>query len=85
MTKNRVEIYSEQEVGCKDKTSRIEVYAGLEKMSCDMCGNLVRPEYTVKHKDGSKADICSICYGRCLAYPKFQQGLEQGTITVEGR
>ena len=58
------------------------VYAGLYKMSCDMCGELTIPKYTVLHKDGSKADICSICYGKCLAYPKFNAGIESNDIKV---
>ncbi len=58
------------------------VYAGLHKVSCDMCGDLVRPDYIVKHKDGSKADICSTCYGKCLAHSKFNTGIESGDIKV---
>ena len=58
------------------------VYAGLYKVSCDMCGDLVRPQYTVVHKDGSKVDICSVCYGKCLAYPKFNEGIETHSIKV---
>ena len=61
------------------------VYAGLEKVSCDMCGNLVKPTHTVIHQDGSKVDICPICYGKCLAYPKFQEGIKAGTISVRER
>ena len=60
----------------------MSVYAGLYKMSCDMCGNLTRPKKVVKHKDGSEADICDVCYGRCLAFPKFQQGLKSHDISV---
>lgn len=63
----------------------MELYAGLEKYSCDMCGPGPRPTYTVVHKDGSKVDICPVCYGRCLAYPKFQEGLKSGEITVHER
>ena len=58
------------------------VYAGLYKMSCDMCRYLVKPSYIVKHKDNSKADICSVCYGRCLEYPKFNQGIKDKVIEV---
>ena len=60
----------------------IGVYAGLHKVSCDMCGNLVRPSKTVKHKDESKADICDVCYGKCLMYPKFNSGIALAQITV---
>ena len=63
----------------------MSVYAGLRKVSCDMCGNLVAPTHIITHQDGSKADICSICYGRCLAYPKFQEGIKVGTISVKER
>jgi ribosome-binding protein aMBF1 (putative translation factor) len=59
------------------------VYAGLHKMSCDMCGSLVKPKHTVTHRDNSKVDICDICYGRCLAYPKFNQGIESEDIKVD--
>lgn len=58
------------------------VYAGLHKMSCDMCGGLSKPKHTVTHKDNSKADICSMCYGKCLAYPKFNEGVKAGYIKV---
>ena len=58
------------------------VYAGLYKMSCDMCGDLVKPQHTIAHEDKSKADICSICYGKCLAYPKFNEGIKAGDIKV---
>ncbi len=60
----------------------MEVYAGLYKVSCDMCQGLVSPDYTVIHKDGSKADICSVCYGKCLAFPKFNNGIESHDIKV---
>jgi len=63
----------------------IPLYAGLEKYSCDMCGPGPRPTKTVVHQDGSKADICQVCYGRCLGYPKFQEGIEAGTIRVVDR
>lgn len=59
-----------------------QVYAGLEKYSCDMCGPGPRPTHTIVHEDRSKADICSVCYGKCLAYPKFQEGIKTGEITV---
>lgn len=59
------------------------LYAGLEKYSCDMCGSMgEKPQKTVRHKDGSKADICGKCYSKCLVFPKFQQGLKDGDITV---
>lgn len=58
------------------------VYAGLYKISCDMCGDLVRPSYTITHKDNTKADICAVCYGKCLMHPKFNQGIEDKDITV---
>ena len=58
------------------------VYAGLYKVSCDMCGGVEGWDYVVKHKDGSRAEICSVCYGRCLAHPKFQDGLKSGDISV---
>ena len=61
------------------------VYAGLYKVSCDMCGSLVRPTHTVTHKDKSKADICDVCYGKCLAHPKFNTGVETGDIKVSVR
>jgi len=52
----------------------IGLYVGLEKYSCDMCGNMgSKPEYVVVHKDGTRADICKCCYNKCLAYPKFQE------------
>lgn len=60
----------------------VVVYAGLHKMSCDMCGELSKPKHIVIHKDRSKADICSICYGKCLAYPKFNEGIKAGDIKV---
>lgn len=60
----------------------IGVYAGLYKVSCDMCCNLVKPKHTVTHKDKSRADICDVCYGRCLAYPKFNAGIKSGDISV---
>lgn len=60
----------------------MQVYAGLYKVSCDMCGNLGRPEYIVKHKNGSKVDICAVCYGKCLSYPKFNNGVESKQIEV---
>jgi ribosome-binding protein aMBF1 (putative translation factor) len=58
------------------------LYVGLEKFSCDMCGPGPKPTKVIKHKDGSKAEICDICYGKCLAYPKFQEGLKSGEIKV---
>ena len=58
------------------------VYAGLHKVSCDMCGDLRTPTKIVKHKDGSKADICDICYGKCLTYPKFNEGIATKDIEV---
>lgn len=63
----------------------MEVYSGLTKVSCDMCLNLVKPTRTVTHQDSSKADICDVCYGKCLAYPKFQKGIKDGDITVRDR
>lgn len=63
----------------------VGVYAGLHKVSCDMCGDLVKPTRTVVHKDKSKADICDVCYGKCLAYPKFNTGIESGEIVVHTR
>lgn len=58
------------------------VYAGLHQVSCDMCGNLVEPDYAIKHKDGSTANICSVCYGKCLCYDKFNTGVKDNKITV---
>ena len=67
------------------KEHMMEVYAGLYKVSCDMCGGLVKPQYTIVHdKDVSKVDICSVCYGKCLSHPKFNEGIEQGHIRVTG-
>ena len=63
----------------------VTLYAGLEKYSCDMCGPGPRPSKTVIHRDGSKADICLICYGKCLAFPKFQEGIKLGEIRVVDR
>ena len=61
------------------------LYAGLEKYSCDMCGPGPRPTHTVTHQDNSKVDICSVCYGKCLAHPKFQEGVKEGVIKVSER
>ena len=61
------------------------VYAGLQKVSCDMCQRLVVPTHTVKHKDGSRVDICGECYDKCLTYPKFQTGVLFGKIVVRRR
>ncbi len=58
------------------------VYAGLRKVSCDMCGGIAGYDYTVVHEDGSKADICAVCYGKCLVFPKFQDGIKSGKIRV---
>ena len=61
----------------------IGLYVGLEKYSCDMCGHMgSKPEYAVVHKDGNRADICRCCYDKCLAYPKFQEGIKSGEIKV---
>ena len=60
----------------------MEVYAGLHKVSCDMCHDLVQPTRIIKHRDGSKVDICDVCYGKCLAYPKFNKGIRDKDIIV---
>ena len=61
----------------------IQLYAGLEKYSCDMCGHLgSKPKYAVIHKDGTRVDICQVCRDKCLAYPKFQEGVKAGEIKV---
>lgn len=61
----------------------VELYAGLRKYSCDMCGLGPRPFKTVTHRDGSKVDICDSCYRGCLAHPEFQEGVKTGQIKVE--
>lgn len=59
------------------------LYVGLEKYSCDMCGKLgERPKATIKHEDGSKADVCGCCLEKSKAYPKFQQGIKDGVIEI---
>jgi len=59
------------------------MYAGLYKLSCDMCGRMgERPKKTVIHKDGSRADICECCYQKCLNYPKFTQGVQDEEIKI---
>ena len=63
----------------------IQFYAGLEKYSCDMCGPGPRPIKTITHNDGSKADICGKCYGKCLSYQKFNVGVESGEVRVSDR
>ena len=61
------------------------VYAGLHKVSCDMCGGVDGYDYIVTHEDGSCADICAVCYGKCQTYPKFQDGIKSGEIKVAPR
>jgi ribosome-binding protein aMBF1 (putative translation factor) len=58
------------------------LYVGLEKFSCDMCGPGPKPKKVVTHKDGSKVEICDVCYGKCLAHPKFLVGVKSGEIVV---
>ena len=61
----------------------IQLYAGLEKYSCDMCGKLgVKPKYKVIHKDKSSLDICQCCYNKCINYPKFNEGIKNKDIKV---
>ncbi len=63
----------------------MSVYAGLRKISCDMCSHLNGYDYIVTHKDGSRVEICSVCYGKCLMHPKFQDGIKSGDIKAEAR
>lgn len=64
----------------------LELYAGLEKFSCDLCGPGPRPTRTVTHvESGHKADICDICYGKSQAHPPFAEGIKKGKITVKER
>ena len=65
------------------KECNMAIYAGLHKVSCDMCGGFREPQKVIQHKDGSSADICDICYGKCLVYPKFQQGIKDKDIMVK--
>lgn len=59
------------------------LYAGLVKYSCDMCGEMgEKPTHVVTHKDGTRADICRCCYNKCLAFPKFNEGIKSGDIKV---
>lgn len=64
----------------------MQLYAGLEKYSCDMCGKLgERPTHTVIHKEGHKADICTECYIKCINFPKFKKGIADKNIKVVKR
>ena len=64
----------------------MQLYAGLEKYSCDMCGKLgEKPTHTVIHKDGERADICSSCYAKCIKFPKFNEGIKSGAIKLVNR
>lgn len=61
----------------------MQLYAGLVKYSCDMCGELgERATHRVIHKSGTKADICKGCHRKCLAHPKFNEGVKNGEIKV---
>jgi len=64
----------------------LQLYAGMEKYSCDLCGPGPRPTHTVTHlESGDKADICDVCYGKSLAHPPFIEDIKQGKIKVEDR
>ena len=60
----------------------MQVYAGLYKLSCDMCSRCEGWDYIIKHKDGSRAEICAVCYGKCTMHPPFQQGIANKEIQV---
>lgn len=64
----------------------LQLYVGLEKFSCDLCGPGPRPTRTVIHVEtGQKADICDVCYGKSLVHPKFVEGVKSGEIKVTER
>lgn len=64
----------------------LEVYANLEKMSCDLCGKLEKPSYTITLVGTrSKADICSGCYQDSMKHEPFLKGIEKGEIQVTER
>ena len=64
----------------------LELYVGLEKFSCDLCGPGPRPTRTVVHVEtGEKADICDVCYEKNLTYSKFAEGVKSGEIKVMER
>lgn len=64
----------------------MQLYAGLEKYSCDMCSKLgERPTHTVIHEDGQKVDICKDCYIKCMRFPKFKEGIVDKNIKVVKR
>jgi len=61
----------------------VGLYAGLEKYSCDMCGEMgERPTHTVIHSNGAKVDICKCCHSKCIAFPKFNEGIKNGDIKL---
>lgn len=61
------------------------IYAGLHKISCDMCGGCNGLDYIITHKDGSTAEVCAVCYGKCLCHDKFNQGVKDGDIKVSAK
>ena len=64
----------------------VELYAGLEKYSCDACGELgTRATHLFKHKDGSKMDLCRRCAENLRCTAKFQEGLKNGEVELIGR
>jgi len=62
----------------------MQLYVGLDKMSCDLCGKLGEaPAYTVTHVETNhKADICCCCYRDSMKHEPFKKGLEEGKIKV---
>ena len=61
----------------------IELYVGLEKFSCDMCGDLSRPEYRVKLVGTTtKTDICEKCYSKSVDHEPFKKGIKDKKIEV---
>ena len=62
----------------------MQLYAGLEKYSCDMCGKLgEKPTHTVLHiASKTQADICKTCYHKCMKHQKFLDGIESKHIKL---
>ena len=61
----------------------IGLYAGLEKYSCDACGEIgERATHVLKHKDGSRMDLCRRCAESLKLTTKFQEGLKNGEVQL---